>query len=94
MAKRTFREESTSWNCSRAADLHHDPGSRGPLSAVGGLLIILLKDSTIAFYGAILSAAAITALFFGQRMAKDYAGAAVLVPYFLLALITIYLLAQ
>jgi diacylglycerol kinase len=66
----------------------------GALSAVGCLLIILLKDSTIAFYGAILSAAAITALFLGQRMAKDYAGAAVLVPYFLLALITIYLLAQ
>ena len=32
------------------------------------------------------------ALFFGQRMAKDYAGAAVLVPYFLLTLVAIYLL--
>jgi diacylglycerol kinase len=66
----------------------------GALSGVGCLLIILLKDSTIAFYGAILSAAAITALFFGQRIAKDYAGAAVLVPYFLLTLLAIYLLAQ
>ena len=66
----------------------------GALSGVGCLLIILLKDSTIAFYGAILSAAAITALFFGQRMAKEYAGAAVLVPYFLLTLVAIYLLAQ
>ena len=66
----------------------------GALSAVGCLLIILLKDSTIAFYGAILSAAAIMALFFGQRIAKDYAGAAVLVPYFLLTLLAIYLLAQ
>jgi hypothetical protein len=66
----------------------------GALSAVGCLLIILLKDSTIAFYGAILSAAAITALFFGQRIAKEYAGAAVLVPYFLLTLVAIYLLAQ
>jgi uncharacterized membrane protein YphA (DoxX/SURF4 family) len=37
----------------------------GALSAVGCLLIIVLKDSTIAFYGAILSAAAITALFLG-----------------------------
>src|SRR5262249_45796513 len=35
----------------------------GALSAVGCLLLLLLKDSTIAFYGAILSAAAITALF-------------------------------
>ena len=65
----------------------------GALSAVGCVLVILLKDSTIAFYGAIISAAAITALFFGQRMAKDYAGAAVLVPYFLLTLVAIYLLA-
>jgi hypothetical protein len=66
----------------------------GVLSAVGCLLVVLLKDSTIAFYGAIVSAAAITALFFGQRMAKEYAGAAVLVPYFLLTLFAIYLLAQ
>ena len=66
----------------------------GALSAVGCVLIILLKDSTIALYGAILSAAAITALFFGQRIAKEYAGAAVLVPYFLLTLVAIYLLAQ
>jgi diacylglycerol kinase len=66
----------------------------GALSGVGCLLIIVLKDSTIALYGATLSAAAITALFFGQRMAKEYAGAAVLVPYFLLTLVAIYLLAQ
>jgi hypothetical protein len=66
----------------------------GMLSAVGCVLVILLNDSTIAFYGAILSATAIIALFFGQRMTKDYAGAAVLVPYFLLTLLAIYLLAQ
>jgi hypothetical protein len=66
----------------------------GALSGLGCLLIIVLNDSTIAFYGAILSAVAITALFFGQRIAKEYAGAAVLVPYFLLTLVAIYLLAQ
>ncbi len=66
----------------------------GALSAIGCVLVIVLKDPTIAFYGAILSAAAITALFFGQRMAKDYGGAAVLVPYFLLSLVAIYLLGQ
>src|SRR5215475_7072268 len=49
--------------------------SAGALSAIGCVLIILLKDSAIAFYGAILSAIAVTALFFGQRIAKDYAGA-------------------
>ena len=66
----------------------------GALSAIGCVLVILLNDSTIAFSGAILSAAAIMALFLGQRIAKDYAGAAVLVPYFLLTLAAIYLLAQ
>jgi diacylglycerol kinase len=66
----------------------------GVLSAIGCIVVVLLHNSAVAFYGAVISAVAIIALFFGQRMAKDYAGAAVLVPYFLLALITIYLLAQ
>jgi diacylglycerol kinase len=57
-------------------------------------MLIVSRETTIAFYGAVSSAVALIALFFGQRMAKDYAGAAVLVPYFLLTLITIYLLAQ
>ena len=66
----------------------------GVLSALGCLLLLVMRDSTVAFCGAVISAAAIIALFFGQRVAKDYAGAAVLVPYFLLALVAIYLLAQ
>jgi len=66
----------------------------GALSAIGCVIIILSGDFALAFYGAVISAIAIVALFFGQRMAKDYAGAAVLVPYFLLALAAIYLLAQ
>jgi hypothetical protein len=65
----------------------------GVLSAVGCLLIFFRRDSTLAFYGAVAAAFAILALFFGQRMAKDYPGAATLVPYFLLALAAIYLLA-
>jgi diacylglycerol kinase len=66
----------------------------GALSAIGCVVIIFARDSTLAFYGAVISAIAIVALFFGQRIAKDYPGAAVLVPYFLLALIGIYLLAR
>ena len=66
----------------------------GVLSALGCVLLLLLRDSTVAFSGAVISAVAIIALFFGQRIAKDYAGAAVLVQYFLLALLAIYLLAQ
>jgi hypothetical protein len=66
----------------------------GALSGIGCALIVLTRDSTLAFYGAVVAAVGIIALFFGQRMAKDYAGAAVLVPYFLLTLSAIYLLAQ
>ena len=65
----------------------------GTLSAIGCALIVFSRDSTLAFYGAVVSAMAILALFFGQRMAKEYAGAAVLVPYFLVTLAAIYLLA-
>lgn len=64
----------------------------GILSGVGCVAVILLHDSTVAFYGAVISAVAVIALFFGQRITKDYAGAAVLVPYFLLTLVAIYLL--
>jgi hypothetical protein len=66
----------------------------GTLSAIGCVLIVLSRDSTIAFYGAVIAAVSILGLFFGQRMAKEYAGAAVLVPYFLVTLVAIYLLAR
>jgi hypothetical protein len=35
-------------------------------------------------YGAQLASIDILLLFFGQRIAKDYAGAAALIPYFIL----------
>src|SRR5215831_4521818 len=47
----------------------------GALSAIGCLILIVSRETTIAFYGAVISAVALIALFFGQRMAKDYAGA-------------------
>ena len=66
----------------------------GALSAIGCVMIILTRGPTVAFYGAVTSAISIVALFFGQRMARDYAGAAILVPYFLLTLVAIYVLAH
>ena len=65
----------------------------GILSAIGCALVFFRRDSTLAFYGAVVSAFSLLALFFGQRMAKEYPGAATLVPYFLLALAAIYLMA-
>lgn len=68
--------------------------SAGALSAVGCLLVLLRHESTIAFYGAVLAGLALLALFFGQRMAKDYPGAAALVPYFLVVIAAIIWLGQ
>ncbi|HMH25011.1 MAG TPA: hypothetical protein VK542_00350 [Gemmatimonadaceae bacterium] len=68
--------------------------SAGALSGIGCALLLLTRDSTVAYIGAVIGGINIVALFFGQRVAKDYAGAAALVPYFLLALAAIYLLAH
>jgi diacylglycerol kinase len=67
--------------------------SAGVLSGIGCLVVLLAHNPTIAFLGAVIASVNLIALFFGQRMAKDYAGAAALVPYFLLALSGVYFLA-
>src|SRR5436190_6315587 len=66
----------------------------GILSAIGCLLLLVTRNASVAFYGALVSAVNLIALFFGQRVSKDYAGAAALVPYFLLAITAIYVLAE
>lgn len=63
----------------------------GALSAVGVGALLLGHGPGLAFLGAALSALSLTCLFLGQRLAKDYPGAAGLVPYFLLALAAMYL---
>ena len=68
--------------------------SAGALSGVGVVLLLLTRDSTVAYLGAVVAGINTVALFFGQRVSKDYVGAAVLVPYFLLALAGIYFLAE
>jgi hypothetical protein len=67
--------------------------SAGVLSGIGCALLLVTHDSTVAYLGAVIAGVNIVALFFGQRVSKDYAGAAALVPYFLLTLAAIYLLA-
>ena len=57
----------------------------GALSAFGGLMLLFTGSRTPAALGALLAVTALLMLFFGQRMAKDYAGAAALVPYFVVA---------
>ena len=63
----------------------------GVLAAAGLIYFIATGMAFVIFYAAILGAASLTALFFGQRIAQDYPGAAVLVPYFILLVIMMYL---
>jgi hypothetical protein len=59
--------------------------SAGLLSAIGVPVLLFTGSRTVAALGALLAVTAILMLVFGQRLAKDYAGAAALVPYFILA---------
>ena len=65
----------------------------GTLSAFGVVQLLIKRDTLLAYYGACIAVLAILCLFLGQRMAKDYPGAATLVPYFLLTMAAIFLLA-
>ena len=66
--------------------------SAGLFSLIGVLEIFYFKSySVFAVVGSYLSGLCIIMLFFGQRIAKDYVGAASLVPYFIVTLITIYI---
>ena len=65
----------------------------GALSAAGLVQILATRATSLALWGAALSGASILCLFFGQRVAKDYAGAGGLVPYFLVTLAGLWLFA-
>lgn len=65
----------------------------GLFSFAGIFQIFLTGESTIAYYGIILSLLSLLNLFAGQRISKDYAGAASLVSYYVVALISLYILA-
>ncbi len=65
----------------------------GLVSAYGIVELLIHDNSTIACYGAILSMLSLLSLFFGQRIAKDYAGASGLVGYFLTSAFAILVLA-
>lgn len=63
----------------------------GALAAVGLVYFLVTGATFLIFYASVIGAASLTALFFGQRVAQDYPGAAVLVPYFILVIILMYL---
>ena len=63
----------------------------GFLAAAALVYFLVTGSVALIFYAAALGAVAILALFFGQRIAKDYPGAAVLVPYFILLILLLVL---
>lgn len=64
----------------------------GILCAVGLFQLATGGGSTMALYGAILSCVSLLMLLFGQRMAKDYAGAMTIAVYFIPAIFLVFLL--
>ncbi|MEM9820854.1 MAG: DoxX family membrane protein [Bacteroidota bacterium] len=63
----------------------------GLYCAIGLLLFVFNGNIQVGLWGSQLSALSIVCLFFGQRLAQDYAGAASLTTYFLISLATICL---
>ena len=63
----------------------------GVLAAVGLVYFLIASSTVIIFWAAVVAALALLALFFGQRIAKDYPGAVSIVPYFIVVIILIFL---
>jgi diacylglycerol kinase len=64
----------------------------GALCGVGAVLALFGDHAPWLQLGLVLAGLNFCALLLGQRLAKDYAGAAGLVPYFLAALVGLYAL--
>ena len=62
----------------------------GVLCLSGSLFGLLNNDTSLILNGLIIVGINLIALFFGQRYAKDYQGAAILVNYFILTIIGIF----
>ena len=59
----------------------------GLLCGIGALMVLFGECSLWLMYGLTISGVNFLMLFFGQRIAKDYEGAAVLVGYFILVIL-------
>lgn len=64
--------------------------SSGFLSAAGVIALVLTGNPRLACVGGMVSGVTFLSLLFGQRISKDYAGAAALAPYFLVSLAAVY----
>ena len=63
----------------------------GLLSLLGSIMVLFYDDKSYGIVGLILAAGSLCILMAGQRISKDYDGAAALVPYFLLTVIGLFM---
>jgi len=64
----------------------------GLFSIIGIVMIYVNQNTFMAYLACILAAKVLLALLFGQRIAKDYAGAMTIAVYFIVAIIGVILL--
>ncbi|MEX1189591.1 MAG: DoxX family protein [Bacteroidia bacterium] len=64
----------------------------GFLSAYGIVELIIHNSPRIAMFGALFSMASLLSVFFGQRIAKDYGGAAGISSYFIVSALAVIVL--
>jgi hypothetical protein len=64
----------------------------GVLCGLGALCLLAVCGTGLALWGLIFALISLLCLFFGQRLAKDYAGAVVIASYYALAVLGLILL--
>jgi hypothetical protein len=64
----------------------------GVLCGLGALQVLFTAGTGLALWGLVFVLLSLLALFFGQRVAKDYGGAVVLASYYAVALLGLVLL--
>lgn len=64
----------------------------GFLSIIGVIQIYISEVTTIGFYASVIAAKLLLMLLFGQRIAKDYAGAMTIVVYFMVTVFGVYIM--
>ena len=62
----------------------------GLLSLFGSIMALFYNDYSYGIMGLILATASLAILMLGQRLSKDYEGAAVLVPYYILTMFGLF----
>ena len=63
----------------------------GLLSIFGSIMALFYNEYSYGIMGLILAASSLAILMLGQRISKDYEGAAVLVPYYILTMFGLFI---